>query len=83
MSNYKYDLVLFCKSYRGDFERACTLKKSIDKHNADNLPFIMVVPASDYDMFARLCTGTESYDFTIITDEDVLSANGIATDAKR
>lgn len=83
MSDYKYDLVLFCKSFRGDFDRARALKKSVDTYNADSLPFVMVVPRADYNMFAQLCTGHETYDFIIITDEDVLSANGIVTDAKQ
>ena len=31
----KYNLVLFCKSYRGDIKRIKILKSSIDKFNAE------------------------------------------------
>ena len=74
---YKYNLALFCKSFRGDFDRARTLKKSIDTFNVDALPFIMVVPESDRKMFDGLRTGREAYDFVIMTDEQVLQENGI------
>ncbi|MBQ4130234.1 MAG: hypothetical protein IJD69_02560 [Alphaproteobacteria bacterium] len=74
---YKYNFALFCKSFRGDFERARTLKESIDTFNADALPFVMVVPESDYQMFSALRHGHEKYDFILMTDEQVLQENGI------
>lgn len=73
---YKYNHVIFCKSYRGDLKRIKTLKSSIDRFNADNIPFIICCPESDQDIFiSELRTNQEPYDFLIITDEQVLSAN--------
>jgi hypothetical protein len=74
----KYNLVLFCKSYRGDLDRITTLKKSVDKFNADKIPFVVCCPTSDMDLFTKtLKSGKEDYDFILVTDEEVLKANNL------
>ena len=39
--------VIYCKSYRGDLERVKLLSETIEKHNKDNIPFIISVPEKD------------------------------------
>ena len=36
---YKHELILLCKSYRGDLARAEVLLSSIKQYNLDNIPF--------------------------------------------
>ena len=46
------DLIsIFCKSYRGDLDRAIELSKSIMTHNTDNIPFYISVPTEDIELF--------------------------------
>lgn len=79
---YKYNHVIFCKSYRGDLKRIKNLKSSIDKFNADKIPFVICCPDSDKELFYQeLQTHQENYDFLIVTDEEVLSANNLSTDS--
>ena len=79
---HKYNLVLFCKSYRGDIKRIQILKNSIDKFNADNIPFVVCCPESDQELFEKtLRNNKELYDFIIVSDQDVLRANNIDTNA--
>ncbi|MBR4806391.1 MAG: hypothetical protein IKZ64_01065, partial [Alphaproteobacteria bacterium] len=74
----KYNLVLFCKSYRGDLHRIKILKQSIDKFNADNIPFVVSCPNNDVNLFEQtLRNNHEQYDFIIVPDEDILRANDI------
>lgn len=74
----KYNIVLFCKSYRGDIHRIKILKDSIDKFNADKIPFVICCPEADKNLFNKtLKTNKENYDLVIISDEDVLHANNI------
>ena len=42
---------IFCKSYKGDLDRAIELSKSIQKHNIDNIPFYISVPSEDIKLF--------------------------------
>ena len=73
-----HNLVIFCKSFRGDLNRIKILKKSIDRFNADKLPFYIVCPQDDISLFQReLVNGKENYELRLISDEDVLEANGI------
>ena len=73
-----HNLVIFCKSYRGDLNRIKILKDSIDRFNADKLPFYIVCPQDDISLFQReLINGKENYELKLISDEDVLRANGI------
>lgn len=76
----KYNLVLFCKSYRGDIQRIKILKQSIDKFNVDKIPFVISCPESDIPLFEKtLRTNNEYYDFIIVSDESVLKANNLSS----
>lgn len=74
----KYNLALFCKTFGDDYNRFKILKSSIDKYNADKLPVYIVCPQSDVKKFNQLITGNEQYKIFIITDEQVLEANGLS-----
>jgi len=65
---YKHELILLCKSYKGDIARAKVLLDSIKKHNKDNIPFYFQIPKSDLEIF-NIGLGVEGYD--VIFDEDV------------
>lgn len=78
----KYNLVLFCKSYRGDIKRIKILKASIDKYNVDKIPFVVCCPKADKELFIKtLSNNQEDYDFIIVTDETVLQANNLDTNS--
>ena len=68
----KHNFVLFCKTYKGDFERFKILKESIDKFNVDNIPFYVVCPEKDLELFLSLKNNDENYEYNILTDESVL-----------
>ncbi len=70
-----YDFVLLCKTFRGDLKRFQILKESVDKYNADKIPFYIVCPECDKGIFQEY-TNT-SYLSKIVTDEEVLAANNI------
>jgi hypothetical protein len=63
-------LVLYCKSYRGDFERIKVLNESIQKHNIDKIPFYISVPKSDESIFKQLDN------INLIYDEDIYNTQG-------
>lgn len=68
MSNYKHKIILYCKSFRGDLDRAEVLFNSIKKHNKDSIPFYFQIPKLDLKIFQdRL--GTEGYE--VVFDEDI------------
>ncbi|CAB4160025.1 hypothetical protein UFOVP723_39 [uncultured Caudovirales phage] len=67
-----HKLVLYCKSYHKDVERAKILLDSIVKYNADNIPFYISVPETDIELFQSIL-GTEHY--TLVTDESIDSDN--------
>jgi hypothetical protein len=62
------DIVLYCKSFSGDIQRAKVLLDSILKYNIDNIPFYISVPKSDMDLFNNVL-GTVGY--TLIADEEI------------
>ena len=64
-------LVLFCKTFKGDFKRFKILKESVDKYNKDNLPFYISVPKEDMELFKSI-QHNASYKFEILTDEEIL-----------
>lgn len=68
--NYKHSLILFCKSFRGDIDRAQVLWESIKKFNIDDIPFYFCIPRADKMIF-RERLGEGSY--IIVLDEDVTS----------
>jgi hypothetical protein len=63
-------LILYCKSFRGDFERVKVLHESIQKYNQDNIPFYISVPKSDEFLFKQL------ENVNIIYDEDIYDITG-------
>lgn len=65
---YDNDVVLFCKSYRGDIDRAKVLYESIKKYNKNNLPFYFQIPKSDYKLWKEKI-GEDGYN--VVFDEDV------------
>lgn len=71
------NLVLFCKTYKNDFNRFKILKASIDRFNVESLPFYVVCPMQDIELFNSLISGNETYKVKIISDEEVLNANNI------
>lgn len=48
------NLVLYCKSYRGDFDRLLKLYHSIVEHNVDNLRFFVSVPEEDMEAAQKI-----------------------------
>lgn len=66
------DIVIFCKSYHRDLERAVVMAGSVRRFNRDGLPLYISVPAGDMAMF-RQRIGTEGINW--LCDEDVIRAN--------
>lgn len=62
------NIVLYCKSYRGDVSRAKVLLDSVFKFNNDNIPFYISVPKSDVDIFKH-SLGTTGY--FLVEDETI------------
>lgn len=60
-------VVLYCKSFRRDFDRVRVLLESIKKYNTDKIPFYISVPKNDYALFSQLEGAS------IVLDEDILS----------
>lgn len=65
-------VAIFCKSYRGDLERAATLVKTVGQFNREKLPFYISVPEADLALF-RNKLGSENV--TLLSDEDIIRAN--------
>ena len=63
-----YKLILYCKTFGRDFQRAKRLLKSVQKHNRDNIPFFISAPSSEYKLL-RDTLGTDGYEY--ITDESI------------
>lgn len=68
--SYKHEIILFCKSYRGDVERAKVLFDSIQKYNTNGLPFYLSIPKGDLSLFES-ALGTSGYQ--VVFDEDLTS----------
>lgn len=62
------ELILYCKSYHKDVQRAKILLESVLKFNKDNIPFYISVPSEDVQLF-KDTLGTVGY--TLVTDEEV------------
>ena len=67
-NKYKHKIILLCKSFNGDLERANVLFESIKKHNKDNIPFYFQIPKSDLELFQDKI-GTDGYE--VVFDEDL------------
>ena len=65
-------VALCCKSYRDDVKRLVRLAESIDRFNADHLPFYVIVPTADRDLFSK---ALGSLPHILIEDNDILSLN--------
>lgn len=65
-------IVLYCKSYRGDVLRARRLAVSVQKYNADGIPFYISAPEADMPLFQEHLAG---FEITFITDEQIIAAN--------
>ena len=66
------DLVLYCKSYQRDFLRLKRLLASIQKYNADQIPFYISTPQEQLDEL-RCVLGVDGYQW--VSDESIVSAN--------
>jgi hypothetical protein len=66
-------LVLFCKSYRGDLLRFQRLWASIQKYNADQIPFYASVPASDLELFRKEIKNASEIHW--LTDEEIVEVS--------
>jgi hypothetical protein len=64
------NIVLYCKSYRGDLGRVKVQSESIKKYNVDNIPYYISVPPSDIDIFKA-----EIPFANIINDDDIMKCN--------
>jgi hypothetical protein len=61
-----HKFVLYCKSYRGDFDRAVVLVESVKKYNVDNIPLYFSVPETDVELFSSISG------ITVVTDESIV-----------
>jgi len=66
------DIVLYCKSYHRDVQRARRLAESVRQFNSANLPFYLSCPSADLPLFRNIigCDGV-----TFLTDEEILAEN--------
>jgi len=60
---------LYCKSYRGDLDRAQVLAQSVETYNKDNIPFYFSVPKEDLDLFKSSIPNVE-----IVCDDDIVDS---------
>jgi Family of unknown function (DUF6492) len=65
-------LALYCKSYSTDLRRLIRLAQSIQKHNAESLPFVVSVLQSELPLFREHLAGL---DVQLLADEDILRAS--------
>jgi hypothetical protein len=66
------DIVIFCKSYHRDLERAVVMAESVRRFNRDGLPLYISVPETDLEMF-RQRIGTAGINW--VSDEDVIRSD--------
>lgn len=69
MENEAHKIVLFCKSYEKDMLRARRLAESVQRFNADNIPFYISVPAFELNRFKECFDGIPCQ---FMTDEEIL-----------
>lgn len=60
-------LVIYCKSFKGDFDRVKIMLDSIKNYNTDRIPFFVSVPKEDIALFKTLDGAN------IISDEEILA----------
>jgi hypothetical protein len=66
------DIVLYCKSYYRDVQRAKRLAESVRRFNSGNLPFYLSCPPADLPLFRNII-GSEGLQF--LADEEIVAAN--------
>jgi hypothetical protein len=66
------DIVLYCKSYHRDVQRAKRLAESVRRFNSGNLPFYLSCPSADLPLFKDI-VGNEGV--TYLSDEEIVAAN--------
>jgi len=66
------DIVLYCKSYHRDVQRAKRLAESIRQFNSVDLPFYLSCPSADLPLF-RNVVGNDGV--ILLPDEEIVSAN--------
>jgi hypothetical protein len=66
------DIVLYCKSYHRDVQRAKRLTESIRRFNSGNLPFYLSCPSADLPLF-RDIIGNDGV--TFLADEEIVAKN--------
>mgnify|MGYP003140228684 CR=1 FL=1 len=59
-------LSMFCKSYRGDFERLKVLLESYRQYNKDKIPFYLSIPKNDKHLL-----DFDVSDINVVYDEDL------------
>lgn len=67
---------LYCKSYRVDVKRAKRLALTIEKYNADAIPFYVSCPQADLPLFQEYLSELK---VTLIADEDIILSNPLHT----
>ncbi|HLP97589.1 MAG TPA: DUF6492 family protein [Sideroxyarcus sp.] len=66
------NIVIFCKSYHRDLERAAVMADSVRRFNRDGLPLYISVPEADLKMFQQRI-GVEGVSW--LCDEDIICSN--------
>jgi hypothetical protein len=66
------DIVLYCKSYHRDVQRAKRLAESARQFNSGNLPFYLSCPSADLPLFRNII-GSEAV--TFLADEEIAAEN--------
>lgn len=61
-------IAIYCKSYRNDLPRVKVLLDSVNRNNADHIPFFISVPAADATLFQ---SELGSVGYTLVRDEDI------------
>ncbi len=63
-------IILYTKTYSGDFERVKNLIESIKQYNKDNIPFYISIPKVDEVLFKN---GIDTDYVNIVFDEDIVN----------
>lgn len=66
------DIVLYCKSYHRDVQRAKRLVESVRLFNSGNLPFYLSCPSADLPLFRNIIGGEA---VTFLADEEIVAEN--------
>ena len=64
-----HTFVLYCKSYKNDFDRVVNLVDSVNQYNTDNIPFYVSVPKEDVVLFKQIGN------INVVDDNDIVESN--------